>query len=519
MELRFEAPDYRADTTFESAEYELSGSEETGWTIQRNGAPYLELGPGYRLLETERCGVCSTDLDRHFLPFPLPQVTGHELVAHAPGASQRYVVEINASHEARGVESDCAFCNGGLATHCPERTVLGIHALPGGFGPYVLAPVHAIIPVPDAVPSDVAVLVEPFAATLHGVHVTAPSEGDRVAVLGPRRLGMLLVAALAAERSRRGVHFDIVALVRRDELGRLAMRFGADSYELTEQPKHTQSSADSQLADPQPRESDFDIVFDTTGNPDALDHALRRARREVHIKSTHGRPAGGLTTLTAMVVDELRIARLPRVTDSSEAAEFAARVGHFAGTERPVLTWLASSAVPDAISDAFEVIRGDSALVLRDTFEDQPGLPRADGVVVDALGPEVDAIVRPSPDDECSILRPRGTIWIDAGSWSPSSRKETVGIDDSSDSEPPRGAILDAVCAKDLRISTSRCGDFQAALDLLAADAALRDRVRGLVTHQFDSTQIVDAFAMARSPACIKAVVRHDTDSAKADAR
>ena len=49
--------------------------------LARDDAPYLELGPGYRLLRTSHCGICSTDLARHRLPFALPQVTGHEIVA------------------------------------------------------------------------------------------------------------------------------------------------------------------------------------------------------------------------------------------------------------------------------------------------------------------------------------------------------------------------------------------------------------------------------------------------------
>lgn len=481
MELRFEAHDYRADTSFEHAHYEFSGSEQAGWSIRRNGAAYLDLGPGYRLLETERCGVCSTDLDRHFLPFLLPQVTGHELVAHVPGTSERFVVEINASHRARGVESACAFCDAGLETHCPERYVLGIDALPGGFGSYVLAPVNAMIAVPDAIPSDVAVLVEPFAATLHGVRTSAPKPGDRVAVLGPRRLGMLLVAALAAERARRGVHYEIVALVRREELGRVALRFGADSFEVGDEGERT---------------SDFDIVFDTTGNPEALAVALRRARREVHIKSTHGRPAAGIGQVTAMVVDELSIAKLCDGEDEGAALALAARVGRFSGRPRPVLAWLATQAAPPAIEAAFEVVRGDSAAALRSAFDGQPGLPRADGVVVDANAETVDSVIRPSPADEHSILRPRGTIWVDGRS-----RRDAR-----------TGELLASVLDKDLRISTSRCGDFHAALDLLAADAALRERVGSLVTHEFAADAIVEAFATARSPACIKAVVLHGAD-------
>ena len=189
--------EYHADERVIPARYRWEGSPTEGWQIQREGAHHLDLGPGFRLLRTDRCGVCSTDLDRRFLPFPLPQIIGHEIIA-LDGASRRHVVEINASHEARGIDHTCPFCLRGLATHCPERRVLGIHDLPGGFGPWVLAPEAAVIPLPDSIGDDTAVLIEPFAAALHAAETIAPSAGERVAVLGPRRLVLPIVVARAA---------------------------------------------------------------------------------------------------------------------------------------------------------------------------------------------------------------------------------------------------------------------------------------------------------------------------------
>lgn len=55
------------------------------------------------------------------------------------------MVEINDTYEARGDEEKDSFCLAGLPTHSPERRTLGINMLPGGFGPYILAPRNAII--------------------------------------------------------------------------------------------------------------------------------------------------------------------------------------------------------------------------------------------------------------------------------------------------------------------------------------------------------------------------------------
>ena len=77
-ERRFETLEYLSDDDFRRVALRYVGDPRTGWTVFRNGARWLELGPGYEVLDTVGCGVCSTDLDRRFLPFPLPQVTGHQ---------------------------------------------------------------------------------------------------------------------------------------------------------------------------------------------------------------------------------------------------------------------------------------------------------------------------------------------------------------------------------------------------------------------------------------------------------
>src|SRR5690606_1459303 len=112
MQVRFEAQEYHADGSFRPARYLMRGSPDAGWDVERDSGEAIRVGPGYRLLRTAVCGVCSTDLARAHLPFPLPQVTGHELIA-TDRDGRRHVVEINASHRARGQIADCAFCRSG----------------------------------------------------------------------------------------------------------------------------------------------------------------------------------------------------------------------------------------------------------------------------------------------------------------------------------------------------------------------------------------------------------------------
>jgi threonine dehydrogenase-like Zn-dependent dehydrogenase len=224
----------------------------------------------------------------------MPQVTGHEVIAEDDDG-RPVAVEINASHAARGLprEQWCARCRAGLATHCPDRLVLGIHGLLGGFSPWILAPARAIVPLPADLDPLVATLLEPFAAAWHAVETIAPQAGDTVAVLGLGRLGTLVVAALAAYRRRSGRTFGIVGLARDPARAVLAGALGADEVRA--------------LADAVAVDRPADVVVETSGAAGGLEIALRLARREVHLKSTTGLPSCGLRHATELVVDELRL--------------------------------------------------------------------------------------------------------------------------------------------------------------------------------------------------------------------
>lgn len=79
-EIEFTAPEYQQDGHFINTSYRFSGNEHSSWNIYRQGKPWMTLGPGYVAVETLYCGVCATDLVRRHLPFPLPQIIGHEIV-------------------------------------------------------------------------------------------------------------------------------------------------------------------------------------------------------------------------------------------------------------------------------------------------------------------------------------------------------------------------------------------------------------------------------------------------------
>ena len=309
--ISFTAPEFHSDASFRLAQYEYHGSESEGWEVVRNQAPYLQLGPGFTPIRTQYCGICSTDLARASLPFPLPQVIGHEVICMQDNAA--VAVEINASHLARNDNpSACSYCSADLDTHCPERLTLGIDRLPGGFAPWILAPVAAIHLIPAALSPQTAIFAEPFAAALRALEITRPQAGDRIAVLGPRRLGLLLLAALACHRKQHDCDFTITALHRHDWLSDSCLEMGADEAINIEATPHDQLK------------ERFDIVFDTTGNPSGFNRALQLSRRIVHVKSTHGQKVGEMAHLTEMVIDEITLH--PYINSKTQQITFQEKV-------------------------------------------------------------------------------------------------------------------------------------------------------------------------------------------------
>ncbi|MBW2231210.1 MAG: alcohol dehydrogenase catalytic domain-containing protein [Deltaproteobacteria bacterium] len=474
----FRAPEYCADQSLRDAVYRLEGSTTSGWRITRGGEAHLELGPGYRLLRSRCCGVCSTDLDRHHLPFPLPQITGHELVAEDE-AGGRHVVEINASHRARGLATDCAYCGVGLDHHCPDRLVLGIHDLPGGFGPWVLAPIASVIALPDSLPDESAVLIEPFAAALRGVDRIEPRAGDTIAVLGTRRLGQLMLAALSARRRATGGRWRIVGLSRHRGLRALALGLGAD--EALAPPAIDASTGGI-----------ADVVVDTTASPDGLVLATALAGREVHLKSTHGQPGGGLAYPTELVVDEISLVRITEADVAAGAADLT-QLGSIRPNGRALVAWLSSAPPPRAWLERAELIVSTDACAIFDTLASRThDLPAADVAVVDDAR-SVDAALRPRARTERSLVRPEGEIWIRPGTGAGAAASPLVA----------------AIAGRGLRLSSSRCGSFHDALALLEHDAELRTALRRLITHRFPASALEEALRTARGPDCIKVLVEH----------
>lgn len=267
----------------------MARSEMTGVWLEngairlRDDLPRPAPPAGEALVRVLAAGICNTDLELVRGYYPFCGVLGHEfvgLVETGPGdwPGRRVVGEINA------VCGGCPSCRAGRSTHCADRTVLGISGRDGAFAEYLTLPVANLHPVPDTLPDERAVFVEPLAAACRIGEQVALGPGRRVVVVGDGKLGLLVAQTLALTGC------DLLAIGRhRDKLALLAGRGIAVGRE------------------DEVEGGGFDLAVDCTGNPGGF--ALARRALEpggtLVMKSTY---AGDLTVdASSLVVDEITL--------------------------------------------------------------------------------------------------------------------------------------------------------------------------------------------------------------------
>ncbi|MGF1600638.1 MAG: alcohol dehydrogenase catalytic domain-containing protein [Thermosynechococcaceae cyanobacterium] len=232
-------------------------------------------------------GICNTDLELLRGYYPYTGIIGHEfvgLVEQGPPhlVNQRVVGEINAAC------GHCHYCQTESATHCENRTVLGIVNRHGAFAEYLTLPVANLHPVPESVPTEVATFTEPVAAALEIQEQIAITPHERVLVVGDGKLGQLVAQTLALTGC------DLLVLGRHaDKLANLERR-----------------GIQVAIASPTPdtlKPRSFDIAVECTGNPAGFETARQslRPRGTLVLKSTY---AGKLSLdASALVVDEITV--------------------------------------------------------------------------------------------------------------------------------------------------------------------------------------------------------------------
>lgn len=200
-------------------------------------------------IRTRLGGICGSDLNVVSLgaspstsPFSsFPFVLGHEnvgeVVAIGDGVTTVKVgARVTANPllccEPRGIAPKCAPCENGHHSRCahftdgaiaPGMLIGTTRGLGGSWGEEFVAHEEQLVAIPDGMSDESAVLIEPFACSVHAVRANLPEAGERVLVIGAGSIGLLTIAALRALAPAA----RITALARYDAQRAHATRLGA----------------------------------------------------------------------------------------------------------------------------------------------------------------------------------------------------------------------------------------------------------------------------------------------------
>ena len=242
-------------------------------------------GPGWVRVRPRLAGICGSDLatidgtsSRWFEPIvSFPFTPGHEVVGDLDD-DRRVVVVPVLSCAARGISPACRACAEGRINHC-ERLGHGqlepglqcgfCESTGGGWSTSMVAHESQLVPVPDDLGDEGAVLVEPAACA---IHAAAQVDAPRVAVIGAGTLGLLTLAALRRARP----DAELIATAKHPHQRALATELGASSVvapdELDRVVRARSGSmrfANGQLS------GGIEAVVDCVGSPESIAQSLR----------------------------------------------------------------------------------------------------------------------------------------------------------------------------------------------------------------------------------------------------
>ena len=221
---------------------------------------------GEVLVRVRRVGVCGTDLhiytgNQPFLQYP--RVMGHELSGEIEEATPGGRLAVGDVVYVMPYLScgKCIACRNGKTNCCVNIQVLGVHR-DGAFTEYLSLP-EAFVHKANGVTLDQAAMIEFLAIGAHAVRRGDVQAGQRVLVVGAGPIGM---AAMVFARMRGAT---VTAMdSRQDRLDFCQRELGVAGTVALGEGDEAQLSAATQG-------EFFDLVFDATGNPKAIERGFQ----------------------------------------------------------------------------------------------------------------------------------------------------------------------------------------------------------------------------------------------------
>jgi D-arabinose 1-dehydrogenase-like Zn-dependent alcohol dehydrogenase len=190
-----------------------------------------EPGAGQVRIKVQACGVCHSDVltvEGGWPGIEYPRVPGHEVA----GVIDEVGAGVSAWKKGQrvgvgwhgGQDNTCRECRRGDFRNCQNVKICGI-SYDGGYQQYMVAPVEALVPIPEHLnDAEAAPLLCAGITTYNALRHSGAFPGDLVAVLGIGGLGHLGI------QFANKFGYNVVAIGRGPENTGLAKKLGANMY-------------------------------------------------------------------------------------------------------------------------------------------------------------------------------------------------------------------------------------------------------------------------------------------------
>jgi threonine 3-dehydrogenase len=247
----------------------------------RDDVPDAELGSRQVRIEVAAASICGTDRElvnytaaAQTFGLRLPVTLGHEVagtVLETGSAVTRIQSGDRVALESHIACGDCYHCRVGQGHNCLRMELLGLH-VDGGFAERTVVAEQACYKLPENMSLEVGALFEPAGVAVHSLlrseHTLA---GESVTVAGGGPIGLVVVQLAQALGAR-----QVVVMEPNPFRRAMAERWGAVTFSPSD-------DVDAWCRESASDRGGFDIGFECSGAPGALEVVMRSLRREATV--------------------------------------------------------------------------------------------------------------------------------------------------------------------------------------------------------------------------------------------
>lgn len=205
-------------------------------------------------------GICGSDLRVYggkisYANYPIRP--GHEALGTIveAGANTPYSLGTKVVVFPNTYCGDCEYCAVGKTNICIHKEPIGV-SCDGVFANEVLVDAKYVVPVPVDMPDERAILIEPFAVTVHALKKANIQPGTSVAIMGCGTEGLLAVSI--------ALHLDAKVTV---------IDINSNKFEIAKRLGNVQSMFPQEVND-----AVFDVVIEAAGVPSAIEQAIKMVK-------------------------------------------------------------------------------------------------------------------------------------------------------------------------------------------------------------------------------------------------